>query len=289
GELLKGSAADSLVIDSPGSFHFNFFSEHSYMKVVRLLALAVLCSFVLSVAAQQPSKTPRPITIADYFLIHEVRDPQIDADGRWIAYTISSPNREEDKSESRIWMISTAGGEAIPLTAEGSSSSHPRWSLDGKWLAFLSSRNEGKTQVWLLNRRGGEAQKLTDTPQDVEDFAWSPDSTRLALILRDPTEEELEAAKNKDKANDAPGAEKGKKSKTQKPWVIDRLQFKVDEIGYLDRRRKHIYVFKVAEKVLTQITSGDCDDDQPAWSPDGKLIAFTSNHSKPDPDATYNK
>ncbi len=65
-------------------------------------------------------------------------------------------------------MVPAAGGEAIPLTAEGDSSEHPRWSPDGKFLAFLSERNEGKTQVYLLNRLGGEAQRLTDTIQDVE-------------------------------------------------------------------------------------------------------------------------
>lgn len=70
--------------------------------------------------------------------------------------------------------------------------------------------------------------------------------------------------------------------------MIDRLQFKVDEVGYLDRRRNHFYVFDLAAKTLTQVTSGDFDDSKPAWSPDDKSIAFTSNRSQPDPDATYN-
>src|SRR6202158_3745001 len=244
-------------------------------------------SLPLLAPAQKPPTLPRPVTVDDLFQIREVSDPQLSPDAQSIAYTVKTLLLKEDKSEQRIWSVPAGGGDAIPMTAEGVSSSHPRWSPDGKYLAFLSARSEGKTQVLLLNRSGGEAQRLTDTPQDVEDFVWSPDSARLVLILRDPSEEELAAAKTKDEGKE--GAEdKDKKPKTKKPWVIDRLQFKVDEVGYLDRRRTHLYVLELATKALTQITSGDYDDAQPAWSPDGRLIAFASNRSQPDPDRTYN-
>src|SRR5712672_3690151 len=257
------------------------------MKLGPFLAAVVsTCGLPSIVSAQKPPMQPRPVTVDDQFQIGEVQDPQLSPDAQWVAYNVKMLSLKEDKSEERIWMAPFAGGDAVAMSAEGVSSSHPRWSPDGKYLAFLSARNEGKAQVWLLNRSGGEAQHLTDTPQDVDDFAWSPDSTRLAVILRDPSEEELAAAKTKDKEKDSEA--KDKKPKTKKPWVIDRLQFKHDEVGYLERRRAHVYILDLATKNLTQITSGDYDDAHPAWSPDGHLIAFASNRSKPDPDRTYN-
>src|SRR5438445_8781661 len=256
------------------------------MKIIRRITFASL-AVVLWLPAQESipkpaSATPRNITIDDFFQIRDVSQPEMSPDGQWVVYSVRTRMLKDDKNEQRLWMVSTHSGDPIPMTAEGVSSLHPRWSPDGKYLAFLSSRNAGKSQVWLLNRLGGEAVRLTDTVQGVTDFEWSPDSTRLILVLQDPKPEDAEAAKDKDK--DTPAA----KPKTPPPFVIDRLQFKQDTVGYLDRRRDHLYVFDVTSKKLTQVTSGDFDDSEPAWSPDGKFLAFTSNRSTPDPDRNYN-
>jgi dipeptidyl aminopeptidase/acylaminoacyl peptidase len=257
-------------------------NERCFALTFLLLALALSAGFAEAAPRQSraASTATRLITIDDYFQIRDVGQPELSPDGQWVAYTVRTKMLKEDKNETRIWMVSTHGGDPLPMTDESVSSAHPRWSPDGKYLAFTSSRNGGKSQVWLLNRLGGEAVRLTDILQGVGDFEWSPDSTRLVLVLKDPKPEDSEAAKEKDKTPPKP--------KTQPPYVIDRLQFKQDTVGYLDNHRSHLYVFNIEKKSLTQITSGDFDDSEPAWSPDGKTLAFTSNRSTPDPDRNFN-
>jgi dipeptidyl aminopeptidase/acylaminoacyl peptidase len=229
----------------------------------------------------------RGLTVDDYFRLKEVSDPQVSPDAKWVAYVVKTAKLKEDKNYEQIWMVAATGGTAIPLTAEKVSSSHPRWSPDGKYLAFLSARGggtgedeeEGKAQVWILNHEGGEAQQLTETAQEVKNFEWSPGADRLVLVLQDASPDEVEAAKHKEDSKAKP---------TPRPWVVDRLHFKEDEAGYLSRRRTHLYVFGVADRKLKQITSGDYDDTAPAWSPDGSKIAFASNRTAPDPDLNFN-
>ena len=172
----------------------------------------------------------RPITIDDLLALESVGSPQVSPDGEWVAYTVRILDMDKDKSLTRIWMVSTSGGVPIPMTGVDYSASNPKWSPDNRYLSFQASKGEdAKTQVWNLNRLGGEAVQVTNAKFGILGYDWSPDGSRLLLMIKDPTEAELTTDKEDD---DKP-----------QPHVIDRMQFKQDYVGYLDRRRTHIHVY----------------------------------------------
>jgi dipeptidyl aminopeptidase/acylaminoacyl peptidase len=221
---------------------------------VATLCLAALPSGV--VCAEQRVLAPE-----DYLKFADVTAPQISPDGATVAYVVTTSDRDSDEPKDAIWLTNWEGTEHRQLT-RGESASQPKFSPDGRYLSFLSARPaDARSQVWLLDMRGAEPRQVTHATGEISSYAWSPDGKRIVLVMSE--------------------AEEGG-SKKPKPIVIDTFHFKQDVDGYVTARsRKHLYLLDVGSGELTALTTvAEYNADVPAWSPDGKLIAYVSNHGR---------
>src|SRR5581483_4483388 len=248
--------------------------------MIRFFLHASLMFAAVSLVAQSPTK--RPIKLDDLNRFHDVAGPEVSPDGKWIAYTIASVDKEADKRDTDVWMVSWDGSQTVQLTNSAESEGSPRWSPDGRYLSFTSSR-PGKAkgnQVWVLDRRGGDARQFTDLKgYHISEYQWSPDSRRLLLLMRESDDPDADA--------DPPRT--GAPPKPPKPIVIDRYHFTQDMQGYLSgTKHSHIYLWDLDTRKLEQITKDDrYDESNAVLSPDGMKVAFVSNHDK-DPDRSNN-
>ena len=239
------------------------------------------CSFVFALLvaanisgfAQDSSK--HPITFTDMIGMHRVTEPEISRDGKWIAYSVTTPDMDANRGASNIWIVSTAGGAEMQLTRSGHDSS-PVWSPDGKTLAFLSSRS-GNSQVYLLSMEGGEAHPLTKLSTGADIVKWSPDGKALAF-----TSSVYPDCKDDD-CNSKRDAEKEKNK--VKAHVAERLLYR-HWTHWNEGKRGHLFVIpadgSAAPRDLTLGADYDIPPDERGgpgdinFSPDSKELCYTA-------------
>jgi dipeptidyl aminopeptidase/acylaminoacyl peptidase len=259
-------------------------------------ALLVLAMLAKPLVAQEPSKAegPKLLTPEASLNLRSISDLQFSPDGSRLAFVVSEPPKGERRAR-HIWLYERQSGAIRQFTYSAKTESFPRWSPDGKQLAFLSNRDE-EQQLYMMRADGGEASALTKGKRAVQSFAWSPDGKQIAFLAPD-TKTEAEEKKEKDK-DDAHVADKGDKharlwllavatgeakALTEPKWEIHEAEWHLSGTGLMliatdhpesDLETNRILFFRLSDNTMTQVFAPRGPFGDLRIAPDGKTIAF---------------
>ena len=243
---------------------------------------------------------PRPPRPEDIYRLRIPTEPRLSPDGKFIAFSVQTVAPTHDGYRQALWLVPADGAApARQLTIGTKHDRHPRFSPDGRTLAFLSDRRliveedpkapkeedrEDGTQVYLLPLDGGEASRLTDLPRSVDWFEWSPDGGRLVVGSASlATTREEDARRRGKRLKHEPDAPPDSDYR-----YVDRLNYMLNGTGFTYDRVTHAWIVDVASGEAQRLTDGPVPDEDPAWSPDGTRIAFARNRRR-DHDLRYRR
>ena len=243
-------------------------------SVLRLiLGLALLSAPFAASSEQSPAN--HSLMFDDLMAMGRVADPQVSPDGKWVAYVVTRYDKEKNGGNSDIWIVPSTGGEPRQLTRDEKRDNQPRWSHDGKKIAFISDR-EGGPQIWIVDVASGETRKHTSISTGADGLIWSSDGRYLAFSS------EVYPECKDDPCNQARNT-RAESSKV-KARIIDRLLFRHWD-SWKDGKRTHIFVVPAQGGTPQDVTPGDYD--APPFSlggpldydfaPDGKELCFARN------------